>query len=289
MATNTGNSSNLQRIAIRCSCGKPLVALPRQAGKRVKCPACGQAVVVPAMASPQTVRVAPQVEDESQGMSRKTLIALWSFVGVFTIVCACVVFLAWHSYSSHRAKIVAANDRVSKAVSAANEWMASKSFVGYEAVEQELIDAIADANATEKQDGDSVLNQVRERRAEIEVAVEKRQKAERLATIERHRQEEQRKAQDEERRQAQEEEQKRAQEEERRRANEPFDLKGDRLGMSLEAFKAKYTRTVKGHDEKAPFCSDTRPGKEISTLLSEPWHTGAGIVNCSIAFPFEAY
>lgn len=68
---------------------------------------------------------------------------------------------------------------------------------------------------------------------------------------------------------------------------EPFDLKGDRLGMSLDEFKAKYTRKVQGHNQSAPFCSDTQPQKEIVTLLSKPWHTQAGIVNCSIAFPFE--
>ncbi len=72
-------------------------------------------------------------------------------------------------------------------------------------------------------------------------------------------------------------------------SSEPFDLKGDRLGMSLQKFKAKYDRKVQGHNESAPFCSDAMPGQEISTLLAEPWHTRAGIVNCSITFPFEAY
>lgn len=66
-----------------------------------------------------------------------------------------------------------------------------------------------------------------------------------------------------------------------------FDLKGDRLGMSLKDFKTKYARNVAGHDKSAPFCSDAQPGKAIVTLLAEPWHSEAGIVNCSIAFPFE--
>jgi len=72
-------------------------------------------------------------------------------------------------------------------------------------------------------------------------------------------------------------------------SSEPFDLKGDRLGMSLQQFKAKYARRVQDHNESAPFCSDTRPGQEIVTLLSEAWHTKAGIVNCSITFLFEAF
>lgn len=70
-------------------------------------------------------------------------------------------------------------------------------------------------------------------------------------------------------------------------AAEPFDLKGDRLGMLLTDFRAKYARTVQGHNEPAPFCSDTRPGKRIEPLLSEEWFQQAGIVTCRLNFLFE--
>lgn len=70
---------------------------------------------------------------------------------------------------------------------------------------------------------------------------------------------------------------------------EPFELKGDRLGMSLEEFKAKYTRVVEGHNEWAPCCSDTQASNENVMLLSKPWHFEAGIVTCSISFPFEIF
>jgi len=165
MATNTGNPSNPQRIAIQCSCSKRLAALPQHAGKRLKCPACGQAVVVPAMSSRQTVPVALHVEDESEGMSRKTLVAMWSFVGVFAL--GCVVFLVWHSHSSHQAKIAAANERISQAIAAANEWVAGQSSVDGEAIERQLAGALKDEDATEKGNGDAVLSQVRQRRQQL--------------------------------------------------------------------------------------------------------------------------
>lgn len=68
---------------------------------------------------------------------------------------------------------------------------------------------------------------------------------------------------------------------------EPYEFKGDQLGMRLEDFKKKYHRTVDGHDLPAPFTSESKPGQEIDTLLAEPWHAKAGIVHCSIEFPFE--
>lgn len=68
---------------------------------------------------------------------------------------------------------------------------------------------------------------------------------------------------------------------------QPFDLKGDQLGMSLGEFKEKYNRVVKGSVTPAPFCSSDRPGSDISTLLSESWFDKAGVVTCRTNFPFE--
>lgn len=72
-------------------------------------------------------------------------------------------------------------------------------------------------------------------------------------------------------------------------ATDLYELKGDRLGMALSDFKAKYKRSVKGHNKSAPWCSDARPRQEIITLLSKPYFANANIVNCRIAFPFESY
>ncbi len=70
-------------------------------------------------------------------------------------------------------------------------------------------------------------------------------------------------------------------------AAELYELKGDRLGMELNDFKSKHKRSVSGHDETIPWCSDALPKQEINTLLSEVYFTDANMVNCRITFPFE--
>lgn len=67
----------------------------------------------------------------------------------------------------------------------------------------------------------------------------------------------------------------------------PFDIKGDRLSMTLDMFKRKNYRTVQGHDEALPFCSDIRPNIDLSTLFYEATMAKAGIVHGRTNFPFE--
>ncbi|MCC6492543.1 MAG: hypothetical protein IT424_05935 [Pirellulales bacterium] len=69
----------------------------------------------------------------------------------------------------------------------------------------------------------------------------------------------------------------------------PYDLKGDQLGMSLADFKQKYHRPIQGHHKPAPFTSEDAPGKSIDMLLTEPWHSGAGIIHGSPIYPFERF
>jgi hypothetical protein len=65
-----------------------------------------------------------------------------------------------------------------------------------------------------------------------------------------------------------------------------YELKGDRLGMSLDDFKQKYHRQVEG-GYKLPLCSDTAFGANKASLHSEPWHRQAGIVHARIDLPAE--
>ena len=67
MATNpTGDA---QRIILQCFCGKRLSTSPKHAGKHLKCPACGKAVMVPGSASSLPAPVAAaQIEIESEGI-----------------------------------------------------------------------------------------------------------------------------------------------------------------------------------------------------------------------------
>lgn len=65
-----------------------------------------------------------------------------------------------------------------------------------------------------------------------------------------------------------------------------FELKGDRLGMSLSDFKQKYHRQIEG-GHKLPLCSDTAFGKDRASLQTEPWHLQAGIVHARVDLPAE--
>lgn len=392
MATNSVRPADPQRIPIRCSCGKSLIAHAQYAGKHVKCPACGQSVVVPT--SPASASADP----ESQGLSRKTLTAMWSFAALFALIC--LAFVVWHSNFTRKQQLAAANQRLSEAVAAAKEWASGNSSIDGAVIEKQLVDALADANGTDNNDGEAILKQVRERRGQIEeenrikasqleataifrdakkhidskhlaegvellrtylshpnageraeaerlvaeaetaqsdtvtldalvsmndeafnrasttktiddgkvthpvlVAVrtetvqrtldkatqrraelksmeEARRKTEELAAMERQREEEER--------QLQEKERKQAEEAERRLAVEPYDLKGDRLGMSLDAFKAKYARRVRRPGQEFRRLED-RDEPEIAPncFPSQPWHGGAGIITCSIVLSFE--
>jgi len=65
-----------------------------------------------------------------------------------------------------------------------------------------------------------------------------------------------------------------------------YELKGDRLGMSLDEFKEKYARAGEG-GVKLPLCSDTAWGANKASLHSEPWHKQAGIINARVDLPAE--
>jgi len=66
---------------------------------------------------------------------------------------------------------------------------------------------------------------------------------------------------------------------------QPYELKGDRLGMTLEEFKAKYSRKVGGIT--LPYCSDSFPGQPNQALMAEPWYAAAGLINARIDLPSE--
>src|SRR5215213_98829 len=65
----------------------------------------------------------------------------------------------------------------------------------------------------------------------------------------------------------------------------PYELKGDRLGMTLDEFKSKYARRIGAMT--MPYCSDNCPGQANPNLWSEPWHVAAGLINGRIDLPSE--
>lgn len=68
--------------------------------------------------------------------------------------------------------------------------------------------------------------------------------------------------------------------------NQLYELKGDRLGMSLDEFKGKYNRSGDA-GQRLPLCSDTAWGQNKASLHSEPWHQQAGIINARTDLPSE--
>ncbi len=65
-----------------------------------------------------------------------------------------------------------------------------------------------------------------------------------------------------------------------------YELKGDKLGMTLEEFKQKYERSGEG-GTRLPLCSDTAWGANKASLRPQPWHQRAGIVHARIDLPSE--
>jgi hypothetical protein len=68
--------------------------------------------------------------------------------------------------------------------------------------------------------------------------------------------------------------------------DDAYELKGDRLGMSLEEFKEKYARFTADGRQDLPLCSDQSFGARAD-LHAEAWHRPAGIVHARIDRPEE--
>ncbi|HEY4235216.1 MAG TPA: hypothetical protein VGM76_17425 [Lacipirellulaceae bacterium] len=66
-----------------------------------------------------------------------------------------------------------------------------------------------------------------------------------------------------------------------------FELKGDRLGMTLEEFKKRYARFTNDGRQDLPICSDQGWGGGRTDLHGEAWHRQAGIVHARIDNPSE--
>jgi len=66
-----------------------------------------------------------------------------------------------------------------------------------------------------------------------------------------------------------------------------FELKGDRLGMTLDDFKKKYARFTNDGRQDLPICSDQGYGGGRADLHSEAWHRHAGIIHARIDNPAE--
>jgi len=69
--------------------------------------------------------------------------------------------------------------------------------------------------------------------------------------------------------------------------DEPYELKGDPLGMSLADFKQKYARFTQDGRQDLPICSDMPGYIGKADLHGEAWHRRAGIIHARVDNPLE--
>jgi len=69
--------------------------------------------------------------------------------------------------------------------------------------------------------------------------------------------------------------------------DEPYELKGDVLGMKLADFKQGYARFTPDGRQDLPICSDMPGYIGKAELHSEAWHRRAGIIHARVDHPLE--
>jgi hypothetical protein len=69
--------------------------------------------------------------------------------------------------------------------------------------------------------------------------------------------------------------------------DEPYELKGDPLGMKLVDFKQKYARFTQDARQDLPICSDMPGYIGKADLHGEAWHRRAGIIHARVDHPLE--
>ena len=69
--------------------------------------------------------------------------------------------------------------------------------------------------------------------------------------------------------------------------DDPYEIKGDQLGMSMAEFKTKYARFTPDGRQDLPICSDMPGYIGKSDLHGEAWHRKANIVHARVDNPLE--
>lgn len=97
----------------------------------------------------------PRVATSTDARHTRSRVVLWSFGAACAMVF--VLLVVWHSYSSHQLRIATANNRISDAVSVANDWIAERSLLTGETVERQLVEALECNDAMQRVNGEAAL------------------------------------------------------------------------------------------------------------------------------------
>lgn len=164
MRTNRGESENSDRIKLQCSCGKRFAVAQQYAGKRVKCPQCGEASdvrpTVPSASAQPTGHAG-----ERRKRLNKPVVAMWSLVAIVSL--AAGLFVVRQEKASARAHVHAADAALANAVSDAHSWLDTGNMKDADQIEDSLVRCLDNEIVSERSAGESALTNVRKRRAEF--------------------------------------------------------------------------------------------------------------------------
>jgi hypothetical protein len=145
-------------IKLTCTCGKRLRAPRQYDGKRLRCPGCGQYLLVEELP-------VDAILVEKTGALSTPIAKLW--IGVASVFVLALVFVAWHAWSTKRERVKLASVRVAEATKAAEQWIQKGTMDQFDAAEKKLVESLSDPLATNLQEGTLALERVRIHREDL--------------------------------------------------------------------------------------------------------------------------
>jgi hypothetical protein len=165
MSGTPAKKNGTRRATVRCSCGE-LVQLSKWKDRReTACPACGNTGLFHIRTESQPTRWTSRSKVGDPDRGNRLLIAVWSATGVLVTISIVAVLL--HAEWKRQSRIADANHRITNAVLAAQEWVGKQTVDGHRQIEDALVAALQDPDATEKDAGLSVLTELKQHHEEL--------------------------------------------------------------------------------------------------------------------------
>jgi len=145
-------------IKLTCKCGKRLRASKQCTGKRLRCPGCGESLLVEELP-------VDAILVEKAGTFSTPIAKLW--IGVASAFVLALVFVAWHAWSTKRERVELASVRVTEATKAAERWIQQGTMNQFDAVEKKLVESLSDPLAANLPEGTQALERIRVHRDDL--------------------------------------------------------------------------------------------------------------------------